>query len=1003
VTGGTTALRFLRRTGAVCALLAALSMLAAPAAGAHPYLVATSPQAGVLALGQPTSIQLSFTEAVTLSGCSITVRNQRGRPVHTGPLRAIDGGYGLSVATPKLAEGIYSVSWVAYGDDGHTVSGSFRFGVPGPHGQVPSGAGTLLASTSANGSESAPIESPVSLVGRWLAAIGGFFMLGGAILLVRLRGRVEPSLRSAASARWRQLALGALALAALGTALEAIERLHGPGGFSLSLLTGSSSGVAVLVRAGALALCGLGLAILPSRRRPAVLGVAGALVLGALAIDGHVATVRHAPALAAVGQIAHLLGAGLWVGGVIVLAVCVAPLAVARGRPGELLAAARAFTMIALPAAIVTCATGLLAAIRETRNFYFLRWSSYGHLVIAKVALVAIVLALGGASTLLARRVLAHGQRPGGIWGRRLGWLMRGEAFAAVGAAAVASLLAGTLQGRGQPLPSQRGNLLPGAGYADVGAAGAIAQLTLAPARAGENRIVAAFATPADSNTPPPVPPHQVSVSLRCACAGRRQVVARLHPGADGARAWFAPVDIPRDGTWYAQLEIDGRQTIGSPTFTVGAPGAPGAPPVIVASVADLSGPDALDCRSQELGALYAIELMNLVGGLDGRKIDQLLLDDGGSPALARSEALALARRHPVAFLAPCGQGASAAIQAIGGRVPTIVADDNVPPTPGPMVYRLAPAPYAEGYAAGQYIAKIGLPFVAASTPRRVLAFVRPTADSQQRLAGLKAALAPSGVSVSSDPASGPALERRLLHAIPSSSSLGIYLDGSFWPLADALARVGQQLPASEEPTAVLTSQRLASEQFVVDSGELGALGAIHVVSDVDPASLGAQTYTTLASQVVGEQPTMPGLSGFVAGQALAYGLAHGSSAQAIAARLREPAVFSRAALSPWSARAPWTGTLIFQVFSPIFLTANLLPTPTKANGGAPGEVESGQFFADGDWEPGSGTAFSPLPLNLTPKAPQVNRFAPYVPPPRSRAGASGPVRANPSKQRSTR
>src|SRR5207245_924584 len=125
--------------------------------------------------------------------------------------------------------------------------------------------------------------------------------------------------------------------------------------------------------------------------------------------------------------------------------------------------------------------------------------------------------------------------------------------------------------------------------------------------------------------------------------------------------------------------------------------------PVTVASVADLSGPDALTCRTQELGALDSVELMNAVGGLGGRKFEQVLLDDGGDPALARREALSLAAQHPVAFLAPCGQGASAAIRAVGDRVPTIVADPNVPVTPGRMVFRFAPDPYSEGYAAAQY------------------------------------------------------------------------------------------------------------------------------------------------------------------------------------------------------------------------------------------------------------------------------------------------------------
>jgi methionine-rich copper-binding protein CopC/putative copper export protein/ABC-type branched-subunit amino acid transport system substrate-binding protein len=983
----------LTRRGALAGAVLALAM-AAPA-DAHPYLVASTPRAGVVATTVPSSIALAFTEALTVKGGSITVRDASGHRVHTGPLHSANGGDGMSVSTGKLPEGVYTINWVALGDDGHTVSGSFRVGVPSATGQAPPGAGTLLASTGANGTEQAPTESAVSIAGRWMAAVGAFVLFGGALLLLRLRGRVEPALEQAAGRRWRALALAALGIAVVGTVAEALERSSAPtGGISFSLLAASTTGAAVLVRLGVLLVCAVALRFVPARWRAVLLGTAGAVTLGALAIDGHVATVRNAPVLAAFGQIVHLVSVGAWIGGVLALAACVAPSALATRRGEDLIAAARAFTVIALPAAVLTIGTGIIAAVREARSFYFLRWTTYGHLVIAKVLIVAIVLGIGAATTLLARRRSALG-------GKRAGWLMRAEAVAAITAAAVASVLAGTLQGRGQPLPSQRGNLLPGAGFADVALKGAVAEMTLAPAQVAVNRIVVTLAPPANAGAAPPSPPRTVSVALSCACGGRSiGINVPLHPGAAGRSAWYADVGIPANGVWSAELKVDGRPTIGSPTFTVGVPSAPGSTPVTVASVADLSGPDAVDCRSQELGALYAIELMNIVGGVDGRKIVQVLLDDGGDPALARRDALALAARRPVAFLAPCGRGAQAAIQAVGNQVPTIVADDNVPVTQGRRVYRFAPDPYSEGYAAGQYIGKVGLPEVPKAVPRLVNAFVDQTNDSHARLRGLETALAAYGVDVRTYPAGGAALADRMLRLMPADQSLGIYLDGPFNPVASALRTVGHELPFRIAPTAIIVSSRLASERFVVSSGDLGSEGQIHALTDVDPASLGAQTYVTHAPPVVGELPTIPGLSGFVAGQALAYGMVAGTSPTAIAARLQAPGVFSRAAVSPWSDREPATGTLMFKVFVPVFLTSNLIPAPTAANGGAPGDVVTGQYFANGDWEGAGPQLFTPLPINtgssrsgrsyLVPRrgTPSQGTGAPVVPPQAAPSGA---------------
>jgi methionine-rich copper-binding protein CopC/putative copper export protein/ABC-type branched-subunit amino acid transport system substrate-binding protein len=946
-----------RRISAIVAAVASLALLLAPVAVAHPYLVASTPESGVVATGSVSSVQLAFTERLVLEGSSVTVLNPQGYAVHVGRLRSALGGNGFTASVGNLPEGVYTVKWVALGDDGHTVAGSFAFGVPGANGQAPAGAGKLLASTVGNGSESAPTESFVSIAGRWLAAIAAFVLLGGAVLLFRLRmGAVgDDSSRSRIERRWLRFAPVALGGAVLGTLAECYERARAPqGGFRLGLLTASTSDVAVLVRLAALLVGLVALRLVPSRWRPLLLAGTGAVALAALGIDGHMAS---APVLNGLSQSVHLLSAGVWVGGVLVLAAFVAPVARAASDPGATLAAARAFTPVALVAAAMTVVTGLIAAWREVGRWYFLRWSTYGHLVLVKGGLVLIVLALGGTTTLLARRA----GRPS----RFTRGLLAGEAVIAVGVIAVASTLAGTLQGRGQPLPSQRGNLLPGAGFADVALQHSIAEITLAPARPGLNRVVVALAPPdGPRGTTPPAPPRSVKVSLSCACGSPPIGLGiPLHPGAGGRDAWVGQVELPLGGVWSAELKVDGQPTIGNPTFDVGVTHTPGSTPLTVASVADLSGPDALECRSQELGALLSIELMNVVGGVGGGKINQEVLDDGGNPALARSEALSLARQHPVAFLDPCGQGASAAIGAVGDEIPTIVGDPSVPTTAGTRVFRFAPNPYAEGYASGEYIGRDGIPAMPKTTPRVVAALVEKSPASQERLHGLQAGLAKYGVSVKTYPAGGPGLVPLLRRLLPATSSLAIYLDGQFGPLTSALRTVGNETQGKVNPTAVLPSSRLASESFIEASGDLGREGQIRFLTDVDPTSSGAQTYAMLASQVVGELPSLPGLSGFVSGQALAYGLLGGTSASAIAARLREPAVFSQAAISPWDAANPSSGTDIFRVFEPSFLTDNLIPV----GNGDGGEVDDGQFFPDGEWEPGATSVFTPLRINLGP------------------------------------
>jgi copper transport protein len=926
-----------RRWRAIAAAAVALGALVlAPAVAAHPYLVGASPQGGVVAPQAPTSVKLAFTEGLVIKGCSITMRSGSGQIVHLGKLRSTLAGDAVEASLPHLAEGIYTVNWVAYGSDGHTVEGRFEFGVPSASGQAPPGAARLLATTTAS-AESAPTESLLSVAARWLAALAAFALLGAAALFARLRGRLGDEALERARARWIGMAPYVLAAAALGTLIEAYERADGPHGFSLALLTSAPSGVTIVVRLGVLVAAGALAAGLARRARLTLYGATGALALAAVALDGHVVTAHSSPALAAAGMIVHLLAGGVWIGALIVLAVCVTPAA--------LPAAARAYAPVAIGAAGVMIVTGVIAAVREVSRWYFLRWSSYGHVLIIKVGIVVVILGLGGAAARL---------------GRRSGRLVRAEAGFGVAAVAVAALLAGTLQGRGQPLPSQRGNLLPGLGVADVALAGASGQLTLAPGQIGLNRLIATNVEPNQTGGVPPPPPKSVAVALACGCEGRSMSLhVTLHPGLAGpSGAWSAEVALPLNGTYSAALTENDKPTVGSPTFTVGDARSPGSTPLTVASVADLSGPDAIDCRSQEYGALLSIELMNAAGGIGGTKLHQVVLDDEGKAALARSEALQLAARHPVAFLAPCGQGAQAAVAAVGDRIPTIVADDSVPITQGRYVYRFAPDPYAEGYAAGQYIGKVGLPSTP-SVPRRVGALIADNPASRQRLAGLEGALRHYGIAVDAFPGYGPQLEARLQLLLPASRWLGIYADAGFDELTAAMRAVGARTAQTINPTPIIVSQRLASESFVIQSGPLGVEGQVRAVTDVDPTTNGGSLYAELVSQVVGEQATVPGLSGFVAGQALAYGMVHGDSPSQIDARLRDPGVFSRIATSPWSNRDPADGTLIFRMLLAQFLPDNLIPS----GGGAPSEPYEGQFFENGAWEPASPELFSPLNL----------------------------------------
>jgi copper transport protein len=445
--------------------LTAVALLAAAGpARAHPSLLQSAPAGGVVADAAPQSIVLSFTEEVEPAGSSIRLTGPGGRRV---PMGAPAGrGPTVLAARPRaaLATGVYEARWVALGPDGHTISGRFRFGVPGRGGAAPPDVERLDAPGLA-GAQASPGDPPGDVAARWLGIVAAGVLLAGALLRWRVGAAVPER-------RWSRLRSGGLA-AALVAAVYAVAAAAGDGaGGVRDALLGEPTGQLALVRLAVLAAVAL---LVVARRLPrsdAVLGAAGAGALYTHALDGHLQTVEDGVALAYVAQVAHVLAAGVWAGGLVVLAT-----GAAGGR-----AALRAFAAIAGAAVVVLAGTGLVAAVREVDEWHVLRWTDYGRVVLAKSVLLVVLVAAAGATLLALRR------------GRPVRWPLRGEAAGVLVVVVLAATLAGLVPGRGQPPPAQRGNLLAGVGFGTVSTGSLTAHVTLAPARPGDN-VLALTAT----------------------------------------------------------------------------------------------------------------------------------------------------------------------------------------------------------------------------------------------------------------------------------------------------------------------------------------------------------------------------------------------------------------------------------------------------------------------------------------------------------------------------
>jgi putative copper export protein len=183
-------------------------------------------------------------------------------------------------------------------------------------------------------------------------------------------------------------------VAALGVA-GIVEAERETAGVGFGALFSTSLGTTVVERIAALVATGLGVAatlVAPAAAARAGVVVAG---LGAAASAWVDVAASHAGAQAPVAanlliQWAHVIAAGVWIGGLLVLVLAV------RGQPSEANGrAVRRFSMTAGIAIAVVAFTGIFRAVIEIGSLDKLFASAFGVLILVKVGLFVVLAGLG--------------------------------------------------------------------------------------------------------------------------------------------------------------------------------------------------------------------------------------------------------------------------------------------------------------------------------------------------------------------------------------------------------------------------------------------------------------------------------------------------------------------------------------------------------------------------------------------------------------------------------
>jgi len=384
-----------RPLAAVVGLALLVIALALPAlAFGHALLQTADPAPGATLGTAPSSVRITFGEPPEPRLSSIKVLDSQGTNHAMGSVALVAGDpASLTIAVAALPDGIYTVSWrTVSAVDGHVAAGSYAFGV----GVTPPTGGTSAQTeTSVSG-------TPPAIIARFLLYAGLIGLLGAAYVgFFVARRAAEPAADQAPgpgeAARMDvlvRLATGAWLVAAIGTAFTVAVAWQDAGGEVTSLL-GTSTGLAGISRMAVALLGGVPIAFVArgdqsTRRR--WLGLAGIGAILGMTVDvatGHAAA-SSSGTLGLAAQWAHVVAAGLWIGGLGALLLAV------RGSPSaDKAAAIRRFSTWAAPWIGLVAVTGVVRAVQEVGTIPALLQQPYGQIVLAKTVGLLVLAALG--------------------------------------------------------------------------------------------------------------------------------------------------------------------------------------------------------------------------------------------------------------------------------------------------------------------------------------------------------------------------------------------------------------------------------------------------------------------------------------------------------------------------------------------------------------------------------------------------------------------------------
>jgi len=429
------------------AIIVALSAVTAVTAGAHGKLKSARPARGSQLSVAPTELRLEFTESPEVALARFELVGPDGKAIELGPLtRADQLGRTLTAdIRAALTNGTFTVKWRIAGADGHPVSGSYQFSIAAPatglsQPNAPITAPPATAAGAANPDSMSmmhhdPQQMPegdgfgVGSVGyiaiRWLLVSGLLIVIGAVafryiVLKVLLRSARQHTLLidtvSGRAALAGLLAAAVVGLAALLRLVAQSYAMHGSAEawaplLMITMLTRTIWGWGWLLQLAGMLVAVAGFAM--ARRGSShgwTVAALGTLMLAVTpALSGHAVSAPTWTTPAVLADTLHVIGAGGWLGSLLMLIGVGIPAAMQLEEPARGPAVAdlvNAFSPTALFFAGISGITGVFAAWLHMGSFSALWQSAYGQTLLVKLGILSVVAGTGAYNWLRVKPTL---------------------------------------------------------------------------------------------------------------------------------------------------------------------------------------------------------------------------------------------------------------------------------------------------------------------------------------------------------------------------------------------------------------------------------------------------------------------------------------------------------------------------------------------------------------------------------------------------------------------